>query len=166
MYMYRAGEALLKRPESAIEDVALKRIAEIIQLGENARDEQDGGLFVPFLQVPNGARSFLPIDIDDAEEQSIRKLAVTRSFSHVFQRGIASINRTSSPRASPHCRFLKTGLSFLIRSLALRLSRSVRRMKRSFALCSMAGNVSERACCRANTGGRLRSSPSPSRRVC
>lgn len=76
VYLYRTGEAMLKRPEPAIENVPLKRVAEIIQLGEFSYDEQDEkGLFGPFVQFPNGARSFLPSDLDDAEEQPLCKLA-------------------------------------------------------------------------------------------
>lgn len=76
VYLYRTGEAMLKRAEPTIENVPLKRVAEIIQLGEVSYDEQDEtGLFRPFVQFPNGARSFLPSDLDDAEEQPVRKLA-------------------------------------------------------------------------------------------
>ena len=76
VYLYQIGEAVLKRPESTIANVPLKRIAEIVQLGEFGFGEQDEkGLFGPLMQLPNGARSFLPSDLDDVEDEPLRKLA-------------------------------------------------------------------------------------------
>ncbi len=75
VYMYSTGEAVLKRRESDIAGVPLKRIAEIIQIGEKSYDEQTNGLFAPLVQFPDGRRSFLPGDLADAEEQQLRQLA-------------------------------------------------------------------------------------------
>lgn len=75
VYLYSTGEAVLRRKEAEIAAVPVKRIADIIQLGENGYDEQKSGLFVPFVQFPDGRRSFLPSDLADAEEGPLRKLA-------------------------------------------------------------------------------------------
>ena len=75
VYLYSTGEAVLRRKEVEIAAVPIKRIAEIIQLGEKGYDEQKNGLFVPFVQFPDGRRSFLPSDLADAEEGPLRKLA-------------------------------------------------------------------------------------------
>ena len=73
--LYSTGEALLKRNEADICGIALKRIAEIIQVGERNYDELQNGLFAPLVQLPDGQRSFLPDDVADEEEQSLRLLA-------------------------------------------------------------------------------------------
>lgn len=75
VYMYKLGEELVKRPEPSIGNVPTKRLADIIQLGERNYDEQDKGLFVPFMEAPNGARTFIPADLDAAEEAPLRSLA-------------------------------------------------------------------------------------------
>ena len=75
VYLYSTGEAVLKRKEDGIGGVPLKRIAEIIQVGEKGYDEQKNGLFGPLIQFPEGRRSFLPGDLDDAEESPLRQLA-------------------------------------------------------------------------------------------
>ena len=75
VYMYKLGEELVKRPEPSIANVPTKRLADIIQLGERNYDEQDKGLFVPFVEWPNGARTFIPADLDAAEEAPLRALA-------------------------------------------------------------------------------------------
>lgn len=51
-HLYSTGEALLKRNEADICGVALKRIAEIIQVGERNYDELQNGLFAPLVQLP------------------------------------------------------------------------------------------------------------------
>jgi hypothetical protein len=66
---------VLKRNEADICGVPLKRIAEVIQVGEHNYDEQKSELFAPFVQFPNGGRSFLPSDLEDDEEQPLRLLA-------------------------------------------------------------------------------------------
>ena len=75
IYMYKLGEELSKRPEPTIGNVPTKRLTDIIQLGERNYDEQDKGLFVPFVEWPNGARTFIPADLEQSEEAPLRALA-------------------------------------------------------------------------------------------
>jgi hypothetical protein len=74
VHLYSTGEAVLKRKDIDINGVPLKRVAEIIQLGENKYDEQANGLFAPFVQFPDGRRSFLPSDLEDDEQEPLRQL--------------------------------------------------------------------------------------------
>lgn len=74
--MEQVREDLLQRPEPQIGGVPLKRLVAIIELRENDYGKQDNGLFRPLMLGPNGARSsFLPGDLDDAEETPLRELA-------------------------------------------------------------------------------------------